>query len=228
MTTSARIGYGTLFKVRTATGPDVYTSIGEQMNVTPYGISVDAVDGTHMESPDAWREFVAGLVDGGEASSEIHYVPGGAAEALLFSLLRTVAVCRVVFPSGAYVDYSALITGIEVETPLDDKMVASVTWKISGVISPNAASAPTNSVLPAISGVLAVGEVLTAYEGVWANEPTSFTYAWENAGVPIVGATSSTYTVVAGDAGDSITVVVTGTNSAGSASAESAAVVIAA
>jgi predicted secreted protein len=221
MTTNADIGYGTLFKVRTATGPDVYTSIGEQTSVTPYGISVDSIDASHNESPDAWREFIAGLKDPGEASIEINYVPGGAAEALLFSIFGTTQVCRTVFPSGAYVQYSAFVTGVEPEAPIDDKMVASVTFKLSGEVTVEAAAAPTNSVLPAISGTLASGSELTAFEGVWANEPTSFTYQWKNEGANINGATSKTYTLVAGDVGDNITVAVTATNSAGSATATS-------
>lgn len=228
MTTNAKIGYGVLFKIRTSTGPDVYTTIGEQMDVTPPGIDVDMVDATHNESPNAHREFIAGLVDGGEVSFTIHYAPDNAAMAALYARLRQTVVCRTVFPTGAYVDYSALLQSIEPEAPTEDKAVATITFKITGEWTAEAAAQPSNLVLPAISGVLDDDEVLTAYEGVWANEPTSFTYVWENGGTPISGATSKTYTTVSGDSGDSITVVVTAINSAGSASAESAAVVIAA
>lgn len=219
----ADIGYGTLFKVRTSTGPTVYTAIGEQTNVTPFGISVDAIDATHGQSPGSWREFIPGLKDGGEASFEIQYVPGGSAEALLLSLLGTTAVCRTVYPSGAYADYSAIITAMEPEAPVDDKMVMSITAKITGAPSVTAASAPVNSVEPAIAGAsIQVGVELTAWEGVWTAEPTSFTYVWKNAGVAISGATARAYTPVVGDVGDTLTVTVTGTNSAGSASATSA------
>jgi predicted secreted protein len=222
--TQAAIGYGTLFKIRTSTGPDVFTTIGEQASVTPFGIAVDSVDASHEESPGAWREFIPGLKDGGEVSLEIHYVPGGTAEATLLAALGTTKVCRVVFPSGAQANFSAFITEMSAETPLDDKMVMSVTLKLTGAITMSAAVAPSNSILPAISGALTESAVLTAYEGVWADEPTSFTYQWKNAGAPISGATAKTYVIVAGDSGDAITVTVTGVNSAGSASATSAAV----
>jgi hypothetical protein len=221
MTTNARIGYGTLFKVRTATGPDVYTSVGEQTNVTPYALAVDTVDATHMASPSAAREYIAGLIEAGEAAVEGHYVPSGTDEALLFSMLRTKQTCRAVMPSGAYVQMEAFLAGIEPEAPIDDKMVWSQTWKITGLPTLNAAAAPTNSVLPAIAGTQQVGQTLTALEGVWANEPTSFTYQWKAEGLDIAGATSKTYELAAGEEGDNITVVVTATNSAGSASATS-------
>lgn len=222
--TQAAIGYGSLFKVRTSTGPDVYTTMGEQASVTPPGVSVDSIDATHELSPNAWREFIPGLKDGGEISADLHYVPVGTTEAALYGMVGTTQVCRNVFPSGAYVDYSAFITSMEPDTPIDDKMVMSMTWKLTGEPVRTAAAAPSNSVLPAISGALTEGAVLTAYEGVWEDEPTSFTYQWKNAGVNIGGATSKTYVITAGDSGDAITVAVTGVNSAGSDSATSAAV----
>ena len=77
--------------------------------------------------------------------------------------------------------------------------------------------APANSVLPAISGVAQVGQTLTAWPGAWANSP-AFSYQWNADGTPISGATDQTYVPVAGDVGDVITVSVTGTNTAGSAS----------
>lgn len=220
--TVAGIGYGTLFKIRTSTGPDVFTTIGEQASVTPFGIAVDSIDATHEESPGAWREFIAGLKDAGETSLEIHYVPGGTAEATLLAALGTTKVCRVVFPSGARADFSAFITEMSAETPLDDKMVMSVTLKLTGAITMTAAAQPANVTAPAISGLAQEGGTLTAFEGVWSSEPTSFTYVWKNEGVAINGATAKTYSPVTGDVGDNITVTVTGVNSAGSASATSA------
>lgn len=228
--TQAAIGFGTLFKVLTSTDPVVYTTVGQQTAVKPYGISVDSIDASHEESDGKWREFISGLKDAGEASFDIHYVPGGAAEALLLSLLGTTQVCRTVFPNGARVDYKGFITGMDADSPLDDKMVVSITVKLSGEMIPTPAAAPTNSVLPAISGIAQVGHVLTAFPGIWAAEPTAFTYQWKLSGTNIAGATSKTYTPVIGDIGDPITVAVTGTNSAGSATAVSTAtpVVIAA
>tara|TARA_R100000365_G_scaffold3696_1_gene13684 strand:- start:185 stop:955 length:771 start_codon:yes stop_codon:yes gene_type:complete len=82
-------------------------------------------------------------------------------------------------------------------------------------------AAPTNTLEPSIAGVLAEDEVLTAIEGTWTGSPT-FTYVWNRDGTPIGGATSKTYTIVAADVGTALSVTVTGTNSAGNASATSA------
>lgn len=219
--TVAGIGYGSQFKVSIAA---VYTLIGEQADVTPPGVSVDSIDASHHASPNSHREFIPGLIDAGEVTTEIHYVPTGTAEEQLYAMVGTTQACRNVFPSGAYVDYDAFITAMEPETPIDDKMVMSMTWKLTGEMTRVPASAPTNSVLPSIAGIPQVGVTLTADEGVWANEPTSFTYQWKRETVNIAGATSKTYTPVVADIGATatLTVQVTGTNSAGSASATSA------
>jgi hypothetical protein len=70
-----------------------------------------------------------------------------------------------------------------------------------------------------------VGEVLSTTPGTWANNPTSYTYQWRRCSPScsnIVGATTPTYTLTAPDAGKTIDVVVTASNSAGSASQTSA------
>ena len=229
MTTEASIGYGTLFQKRTSTGPDVWTTLAERVNITPPSWARDAVDATHSESPNRRREFIPGLVDEGEVTLEMNLIPGSATFALQrgeFSIHES-GTYRLVFTNGDTWTFDGFATGLEPDAPLDDKMTVSMTYKLTGESTYAAAVAPVNSILPAISGLLEVGATLTAYPGNWSGAPT-FTYVWENAGTPISGATSSTYVVQAGDAGDSITVVVTATNAAGNASAESAAVVIAA
>lgn len=92
---------------------------------------------------------------------------------------------------------------------------------------PTAALAvPAILVRPSIVGSsLAQASVLTADVGEWTNNPTSYTYQWQadtsgnGTFASISGATSSTYTIAAGQAGDAIRVQVTAVNAAGSSSA---------
>lgn len=81
--------------------------------------------------------------------------------------------------------------------------------------------APVNTVAPVISGTAVVGQTLTTTNGTWTNSPSSYSYQWKRGGVNISLATSSTYVLVAADAGTNITCQVTATNSVGSASATS-------
>ena len=88
--------------------------------------------------------------------------------------------------------------------------------------------APSNTALPSISGQAVQGQALTTSNGLWSGSPASYGYQWEdcdNSGgscVSISGATSSSYTLRAGDVGDTVRVVVTATNAGGSTPATSA------
>lgn len=84
-------------------------------------------------------------------------------------------------------------------------------------------SPPVNTAVPTISGTVSIGQVLTSTTGTWTGVPTpTFAYQWQRGTTNISGATSSTYTIQLGDGGYTLRCVVTATNSAGSASANSA------
>jgi hypothetical protein len=95
-----------------------------------------------------------------------------------------------------------------------------------------AATAPSNTSLPSISGTPRDGSVLRASTGAWTGSPTSYAYTWQRcdrAGggcSAVAGATSRRYTVVTADVGNRLRVVVTATNAAGSGSASSRATAV--
>jgi len=86
-------------------------------------------------------------------------------------------------------------------------------------------AAPVNTVLPNVTGVAIVGDILTTDDGTWTNSPTSYAYQWKR-GATNIGTNANTYTLVNADAGQSITCVVTATNAGGSTPATSNAVQI--
>jgi len=96
-------------------------------------------------------------------------------------------------------------------------------------VVPRPQQAPLNTQAPQISGTVAVGQQLQADPGSWTGTPApTFAYQWldcdsgGNNCSPIQGATASSYTIQASDAGSALDVVVTGSNSAGSSQATSA------
>jgi hypothetical protein len=90
-------------------------------------------------------------------------------------------------------------------------------------------SPPVNTGLPVVSGSAQSGQSLSVSSGSWSGStPMSFGYQWRRcdasggACVDLVGATSASYAVVAGDVGSTLRAVVTASNGGGSASATSA------
>ena len=92
---------------------------------------------------------------------------------------------------------------------------------------------PVNTSPPTITGTPQDGQTLSASTGSWSGtQPITYGYQWQRCDsggancAPITGATGPTYTATSADVGRTLRVVVTGTNSAGSASATSAATTI--
>ncbi|MFC3704476.1 hypothetical protein ACFOOL_06885 [Devosia honganensis] len=93
-------------------------------------------------------------------------------------------------------------------------------------VASGALSAPVNSLLPSIAGIAQQGETLTALNGSWSNDPTSFAYQWQedNSGwTNIAGATGITFVPLLAQVGKPLRVIVTAVNGAGSTPATSGA-----
>jgi hypothetical protein len=86
---------------------------------------------------------------------------------------------------------------------------------------------PSNTSPPTISGTAREDETLTAHNGTWAGNPTSFDYQWRRCATDgtacgdVSGATKATYTLVAGDVSRTLRVAVTAANADGKATATS-------
>ncbi len=94
-------------------------------------------------------------------------------------------------------------------------------YSLSGHMCP-----PANRSVPGISGTPTVGQILSTDRGSWTLNPTSYTYQWydctsadpKSCNLPINGATSTSYILVAADKNDWVTVKVSATNAGGTGS----------
>src|SRR6185437_13922014 len=93
-------------------------------------------------------------------------------------------------------------------------------------------TAPVNSVVPVVSGQSLQGQTVSVSTGTWSPTPTGFAYQWQRStdgGTTwsnISAATTSSYTVAAGDLGAQIRAAVTANNSYGSATVQTAPVTV--
>jgi hypothetical protein len=135
-----------------------------------------------------------------------------------------------VWDSGVSLTYQWLRGGVAVSgatgssytllpSDLGAVFTVSVSGAMSGFVSVTRTSAATSAVtagsltlapVPTVSGVLAVGQVLTVATGVW-DDGVVFSYQWLRGGSPIVGATSTNYTLLPADRGFAFSVAVTAT-----------------
>ena len=95
-------------------------------------------------------------------------------------------------------------------------------------VAPGGGAVPINAVAPRISGTPEPGHVLSCSSGSWSGSPTSFAYTWRRGGLPIPGATRSTFTVQIADEAQELTCAVTASDASGpGAAAVSAPVLVA-
>lgn len=130
MPSSASIGYSTTFGIESAT-PGTYTNIAEVTSVAGPNMTRDAIDVTHMTSSDQHREFLAGMMNGGEATVEMNFIPS-ATDAIVTALRAGIKNYRITFPNAVKWTFSAVCTGYEITAPLADKMTCSATFQVSG------------------------------------------------------------------------------------------------
>ncbi len=95
-----------------------------------------------------------------------------------------------------------------------DSQNADVEEVFSGVTSPPA-TVPVDTAVPVLGGRASSGSTLTCSRGTWTNAPTSFSFRWLRNGVPIPGATGSTYVVRLADENQFLSCVVIASNSRG-------------
>jgi predicted secreted protein len=118
------------------------TAIAEVNSISGPGLSLDAIEVTHHESTDAWREFVGGLIDGGEITLDLNFLPADATQSLAAGLVadlisRDADTYSIIFPDTSSTEwtFSALVTNFEPSAPVDGKLGASVTLKITGAVA---------------------------------------------------------------------------------------------
>lgn len=114
------------------------TLIAGVRDISGPSAGLSTVDATAHDSANRWREFVPGLLDGGEVSFEIVYDPGAATHTTLSGALTgaTEESFELVLQdtSSTKYEFSGYVTGFETGNPVEGYLSANVTIKVSGEI----------------------------------------------------------------------------------------------
>lgn len=110
-----------------------FTPIANVTNIDGPETERETIDVTAHDSPDAWREFVGGLKDGGEVSLELNYDPREHDTLLAQFDSDDLVPCRLRWPNDiGHWTFPAIMTAFKPGAPVDDKLAAETTWKVSG------------------------------------------------------------------------------------------------
>jgi predicted secreted protein len=109
-----------------------FAAIASITSLAGPGISRETLDVTAHDSPDGWMEFLGGLKNGGEISADINRQPSTHDVLVADFEDDDPRTYRMEWPSGAAWTFDAILTGYECDSPYDDKLSASLTWKVTG------------------------------------------------------------------------------------------------
>lgn len=127
-------GFGTALQRGDGAGTEVFTTIANVTSINPPSMERETIDVTAHDSADGWMEFLGGLKDGGEVSADVNYDPSEHDVLVADFEDESPRNYRIVFPDADATTWSfkAILTGFEPEAPYDDKLAASLTWKVTG------------------------------------------------------------------------------------------------
>jgi hypothetical protein len=101
--------------------------LGELLDVNPPGASREAIDVSHMGTGSSHIFTPADLVDWGEMTVTIAYDPSDTPP-----IDSAASSCTITFPDGSIWVFNAFMTSMKPAVPLEDKMTAEVTVKVTG------------------------------------------------------------------------------------------------
>jgi hypothetical protein len=142
--TEARIGWGGELHVST---DDTEANLVELLEVREVGFpssEADEHEVTHLKSPNRRKEYIAGLIDGGEFTATLNYDPGNATDLLLTAAQDTgdTRKVKIVIPdnSGTGTADWNMVTSAFVKRWAPDNMeanapiTATVTFRVTGAL----------------------------------------------------------------------------------------------
>lgn len=126
----ASAGYESFFYTGAAdaAAAAITTKVAEVVNISGPNIEGEDIDVTSMDSTSGFREFIAGLVDGGEVSIDLVF--GKAELALLYSYIRDHNAYKVAFSDGSTWHFNGYLKSIGNEAPHEDKISCTATIKV--------------------------------------------------------------------------------------------------
>jgi hypothetical protein len=142
--TEARIGWGGELHLSTDNTEANLVELSEVRDVSFPQDEADEHEVTHLKSPGRRKEFIQGLIDGGEMTATMNYDPGSATDLLLTAAKNTGTTrkLKIVIPddSGTGTADWNMVTSVFVRRYAPDTMeanapiTATATFRVTGAL----------------------------------------------------------------------------------------------
>lgn len=139
MATAAKSSFGTFLKLGNGATSETFATIAEVRDIKGPKMKLDTEEVTSHDSTDGWVERIGTLLDGGEITFDINWLPGNATQSFSAGLLkdmvgRTLRNFQLVVPAAATLTWTipALVTGFEPDLPVKGRQGASITLTLTG------------------------------------------------------------------------------------------------
>jgi predicted secreted protein len=131
--------FGTLVKIGDGAVSESFTTIAELRKIGGPKLKLETIDVTVHNTTEPWRQFIGGLLDGGEVTVDLNFIPSDSTHNPTTGLLadminRVQRNFQMVFPDAGLTTwaFTALVIGFDMSSEPSSVLMATVTLKISG------------------------------------------------------------------------------------------------
>ena len=137
MATGALASYRTLLKLGDGATPEIFATIAEVLDISGPALTLNVEDATSHDSTDGWAESIGTILEAGDVTFDVQFVPTGATHSYVTGLIkdmvnRTLRNFQLVFPDATTWVLPAFVTGFNPSNTVRGKSTASVSLHVSG------------------------------------------------------------------------------------------------
>ena len=128
-------GFGAVLKYGDGAPTEAFTAIAQVRDIGGPSLSADTIEVSHRD--DDWKQFVAGMKDGGEITFDLVYDPDVASHddaTGLVSFLGVAKNYRLEFADATptKVTFPGILVSFQPKAPMADAQTADATIKVAG------------------------------------------------------------------------------------------------
>lgn len=129
--TQADIGYGAKFGIGDGADPEVFSDVAEVTSINGFGFTRAEQDATHLQSPDGFEEYIAGMKSGRPVTITMNYVPTDN-DVIVTAFEAKKGNYQITAPNGVMMRFAGFVTEYDTGEMNTEKMTATATFRPTG------------------------------------------------------------------------------------------------